>query len=125
MFSVIMVSAPVFIMDEEKIFEAKECNLTYNGKSLNFIEKDGLYAYSEFFREGWGNEDEEYEYEGLHLKMVGGGWNESLSNLVQSINHMADLYIEEKDEEEINSFINRLKNGEGENTYDMFELKNY
>ena len=122
-----MSSTPVFIMDEDKtIFGANECSITYNGKSLNFIERGGLYAYSEFFREGWDDDQDDYEgLEGLRLKMKRGGWNASLSDLVQSINYITDFYIEDKDEDEIKSFVNRLKNGEGENLYDMLELKNY
>jgi hypothetical protein len=67
---------------------------------LNFIEKDGFYAYSEFFSEGdW--PDKYYKnglpnpnnneahlpamYSGIKLKMISGGWCEKLSDLIQTI----------------------------------------
>lgn len=73
---------------------------------LNFIEKDGFYAYSEFFSEGdwpdkYYNLDENFDenglpinpneahlpamYSGIKLKMIRGGWCEKLSDLIQTI----------------------------------------
>jgi len=131
MFFVSIITTQVFIMDEEKnIFEATECDLTYKGNSLSFIERDGLYAYSEFFREGWSEYDKENgENESIRLQMIQGGWNESICNLVQSIDYVIDFEIEENHEQEIITFINRLKNikiGKTAQTqrFGLFELKN-
>ena len=131
MFTIRMTTAPVFIMDmdNEDISNAREGVLMFEPfdqptfpeenndpahtppQRLNFIEKDGFYAYSEFFSEGnWpdkyfynlideetGNpiidpEDEnshlpEMYSGGLKLNMVSGGWCRTLSDLVQSIPH--------------------------------------
>ena len=101
--------------DKENISKAREGALVYSGKytgageyplNLDFIEKEGLYAYAEFFLVGrWPDkyyyqsyyqseeqEDEEHPhlpamYRGIRLKMVSGGWCKSLSDLVQTIHH--------------------------------------
>ena len=126
MFAISFTTTPVFIMDKEgNISNAREGSLTYDrsedgsglenihyqslfGNALNFIEKDGFYAYSEFFSEGdWpdkyyydhhdeetglpiidpNNEDAHLPgmYDGIRLIMVSGGWCEKLSDLIQTI----------------------------------------
>lgn len=113
-----MTTCPVFIMDmaNEDISNAREGVLMFQPfdqhghAGLNFIEKDGFYAYSEFFLEGdWPDkyfyklideetgdpiidpEDENSHlpemYSGLKLIMVSGGWCRTLSDLIQSIPH--------------------------------------
>jgi hypothetical protein len=126
MFGISFTTTPVFIMDKEgNISNAREGSLVYQpeesedgnyirsgseifGNVLNFIERDGFYAYSEFFSEGdWpdkyfydehdeetglpiidpNNEDAHLPgmYNGIRLIMVSGGWCEKLSDLIQTI----------------------------------------
>ena len=108
LFSITLDRDSVFIMDEnENITKAISGCLHYKGKYLNFIEKDGLYAYSEFFMEGeWPQKyfDDEYMYnelyDGIWLKMISGGWDASFSDLIQAIRHpIGD--ISEEDESEM------------------------
>jgi len=121
MFAISFTNTPVFIMDKEgNISNAREGAMIYDqsedasgleivlGNALSFIEKDGFYAYSEFFSEGdwpdkyfYDNLDEETGlpiidpnnedahlpgmYSGIKLIMVSGGWCEKLSDLIQTI----------------------------------------
>jgi len=115
MFSIHMSNTPVFIMDNagdisniSNISNAREGSLVYDHIVLNFIEKDGFYAYSEFFSDGdWPNkyyyksqdtenglpiidpEDEDGHlpamYSGIKLIMVRGGWHRTFSELAQII----------------------------------------
>lgn len=82
----------LFVMkDDGEIYEGNECALQYKGGIINFTEKDGLCAYSEFFREGdWPEEYYDYgekskEYKGIRLRMVNGGWY-SIHNLIKTMN---------------------------------------
>jgi hypothetical protein len=139
MFSVSICTTPIFIMDDTgEISGAKDCILKYNGYNFHFIEKNGLYAYADFFEEGvWPEPDDEDEEKalydhGIQLTMSTGGWNEKLSDLIQTIGFVSDQICIDNKEIEILSFIDRLKNGEGifeelgmflsEN---CFTLKNY
>jgi hypothetical protein len=120
MFSVKVTTTPVYIMDDNgDISKGIDCTLIYNGHRIQFVEKNGLYAYAGFFENGnW--PDEYYEDDGIGtpyfngnwVKMISGGWNEKLSNLVQTIGFML-ISIDDQDEDEIVSFIARLKKGEG------------
>lgn len=123
MLSLKFTTNPVFVMNsDDNISCAREGYVTYvrdtyeDGKEgeegefivLNFIEKDGCYAYSEFFSEGnWPDKyyndlfDEETGlpiidpnnenshlpgmYDGIKLIMISGGWCEKLSDLIQTI----------------------------------------
>jgi len=92
MFSLQITTTPVFIMDETgNISTAREGSLVYdNQSSFNFIEKDGLYAYSEFFEEGWSekyynDEDTHDPYDGLKLTMHSDEWCTTLSELIETI----------------------------------------
>lgn len=142
MFSVSICTTGLFIMDDNgEISCANDCILKYNGHDLHFIEKNGLYAYADFFEEGtWPTPDNEEKskvlslYEGdIQLKMSTGGWNKNLSDLIQTIGFISsNICIDDEDETEILSFIDRLKNGEGifEElgmflSDDCFTLKNY
>jgi hypothetical protein len=139
MFSVRIKLAPIFIVSDNQVSEAVDCSIIYNGRLFNFIEQNGLYASSNFF-------EDMYEYENLpeqcfdengelleqyrdsiFLNIISGGWNESLTNLLQTIDFLG-ISIEE-DEENILSFITRLKNGEGIRRVvygqDEIMLKNY
>jgi hypothetical protein len=116
MFSLRFATTPVFVMySNGDISSAREGYLLYTDEdgersSLNFIEKEGFYAYSEFFLEGdWPDKyyynsydeetglpiidpkDEESHlpemYIGLKLKMLSGGWCENISSLLQTIPH--------------------------------------
>lgn len=82
----------LFVMkDDGEIFEGNECALEYKGGIINFTEKDGLCAYSEFFREGsWPDEyyyhgEKSKEYKGIRLKMTSGGWY-SIQDLIKTMN---------------------------------------
>jgi hypothetical protein len=141
MFSLRIKTHPLFVMDDNgEISECTDFTLIYNGRMLHFIEQNGLYAYSNFFEDIFfedgfpenfydenGNLIDDRYNVGIFLTMFTGGWNENLPNLLQTINFI-DMYIEE-DEENILSFISRLKNGEGFRrvVYDEEEimLKNY
>ena len=101
-------------MDEGNISDAREGALVYDdnsddelkpssyeehiGKVFNFIEREGLYAYSEFFVEGeWSSGYSE----GIDLEMVSGGWCNSLPDLIQTLpyhpfHNMLDLIEEEE-----------------------------
>jgi hypothetical protein len=94
MFSFRITTTPVFVMhNEDDISIAREGCIVYEDHFLNFIEKDGFYAYSEFFSEGdWPNkyykdEEKDDELHGLKLKMVSGGWCRNFSDLIQTIPH--------------------------------------
>ena len=123
-----VILTPAFIMgdtfgdneDNEdkdfKIVKATQGYLKYKDCEIDFIEKDGYYAYSDFFIEGnWPDkyyEDTELlsKYNGLRLKLVNGGWCNSLVNLIQSIYHIPNQIINEEDEIEILSIFNHIKN---------------
>lgn len=125
MFEISIQVRPVFIMNGDgEICQAISGNLIYNNNSFDFIEKDGLYAYSEFFTEGdW--PEEYYEntelknmYNGIKLKMTSGGWNESISDMFQSISHNSQIDIlfrllSEQDEIHFKSGVSLLKNDQG------------
>lgn len=89
--TVYLTNEKVFIMkDDGEIIKANECSLDYKGGAINFIERDGLYGYSEFFSEGdWPEEyyvgEKADEYDGLRLKMVQGGWY-SMNDLIKILN---------------------------------------
>jgi hypothetical protein len=114
MFTLRFTTTPVYIIDnidEDSISSAREGCLIYNDGnsifSLNFIERDGVYAYTEFFEEGvwpdkyYNDEDsdeednddseENYElklsdmYQGIRLKMVEGEWYRNFSDLIKAI----------------------------------------
>ena len=133
MFTVSMTSNNVFIMkEEEDIEQGFECALEYNDSNdnsvaVNFIEKDGLYAYSEFFSEGdWsdkyyldgdGEDDEEQmkvkrenaeKYDGLKLKWVRGGWM-SMTDLISAIDYPKINKKPEDFEEKLADSIKILK----------------
>ena len=116
--TVYLTNEDVFIMkDDGEILTVNECALEYKGGILNFIERDGLYAYSEFFIEGWSDEyyddgEKADEYKGLRLKMLRGGWysmNELIkvlnSDLMEELREEIPLYEEIDDDE----FDNKLK----------------
>lgn len=72
------------IEDDGEIIKANECALEYKGGVINFTEKDGLCAYSEFFGEvGLGHYYDDYK--GVHLKMIDGGWY-SIYDLIRKMN---------------------------------------
>jgi hypothetical protein len=136
MFSVKVTTTPIYIMDDNgDISKGIDCTLVYNGRRMQFIENNGVYAYAGFFEDGnW--PDEYYEndelaapyLDGNWVKMINGGWNENLSNLIQTMGFML-ISIDDEDEDEIVSFITRLKNGEG-NVSDYYgeiglTLRNY
>jgi hypothetical protein len=82
----------LFVMkDDGEIFEGNDFALQYKGGSINFTEKDGLCAYSEFFCEGdWPEEyyddrEKVNEYRGIRLKMTCGGWY-SIHDLIKTMN---------------------------------------
>jgi hypothetical protein len=113
----------VYIMDENgHIYRATNGLLTHRGIHFHFIEKDGEYAYSEFFKEGiW--PDIYYDdpdlidlyYRHEKLKMVSGGWCKSISDLIQSISyrlHDSLHEIDEKNDQDITAFLTRFHNGE-------------
>ena len=89
--TVYLTKQDVFIMkDDGEIIKANECSLDYKGGVINFIERDGLYGYSEFFSEGdWPEEyydgEKADEYDGLRLKIVRGGWY-SMNDLIKILN---------------------------------------
>ncbi len=90
--TVYLTKKDVFIMkDDSDIVKANECFLNYKGGVINFIERDGLYGYSEFFSEGdwpdeyYDNGEKEDEYNGIRLKMVRGGWY-SMNDLIKTLN---------------------------------------
>lgn len=120
----------VFVMDDNgEICRASEGTLTVsiNGgiRHISLIEKDGQYAYSEFFEEGiW--PDEYYEnnalssmYRGIRLKFIRGGWCHNLCDLIQTISHEIDFTITEEDEEYlINYYASCIKtNGQRLNIF--------
>jgi hypothetical protein len=142
MFSIRVKIAPVFVnsYDNGQVSEAFDCTLIYNGHIFQFIEQNGLYSYANFFEDDDfpeqcyenGELHERYQ-DSIFLNMISGGWDESLTNLLQTINFL-NMSIDE-DEEDILDFITRLKNGEGvrrvlyegeeEMVYDEIMLKNY
>lgn len=124
MFSVSIKSIPIvnIVDDIEVISEGNECTLIYNGRTLHFIEQNGLYAHVSFFGDMY------YDEYQLFLYITSGGWNDSLSNLIQTLGFI-DISIDDEDEEIILSFITRLKNGEGIPVFygcqERIMLKNY
>lgn len=91
MFSLYLTCNKVFIMDEYgNVKEGSEGCLRYNDRFLNFVEYEGLYAYSEFFREGdWPDEyyddgEKVEQYHGIRLKMICGNWY-TMKNLIKVI----------------------------------------
>jgi hypothetical protein len=135
MISVISVSLnndTVYIMDDdENISQATSGCIICNNKSLDFIEQNGKYAYTEFFREGdwpdkYYDEDElSSNYQGIRLKMISGGWCENFSNLIQTIPHHEIYKVFDKISEKENtllSFFTRLKNGEGVRGFESIRL---
>jgi hypothetical protein len=143
MFSVKIQTTPIFIMDDiGNVSQGIDVTLIYNGCRLQFIEKDGFYAYNNFFKEGiwpdeYYNDSDNYNIElsspyqgGIWLKMINGGWSENLTNLIQTLGFVSISIDDiEDDESEILSFITRLKNGEGIRRHfyveDEIFLKNY
>jgi hypothetical protein len=103
--TVYLTNNDVFVMkDDGEILKANECSLKYKGGVINFLERDGLYAYSEFFIEGtWPDEyyddgEKVDEYNGIRLKMLRGDWY-SMNELINVLN--SDLMRELRDKNEI------------------------
>ena len=74
--------------DEENISNVREGTLIHNYQNFEFVQKDGLYAYNEFFVEGkWpDNLSASAMYRrSIKLKMVKGEWCESLSDLIRTL----------------------------------------
>ncbi len=123
MISVILYKTNVYIMDmDENISQATSGTIICNNKSLEFLEQNGKYAYSEFFREGdWPDkyyDDDELcsMYQGIRLMMISGGWCENFSDLIQTISHHSIFKVIDKvieKEETLLSFVIRMKSGEG------------
>ena len=97
-----MSNQDVFIMkDDGEIIKANECSLKYKGGVINFVEKDGLCAYSEFFIEGtWSDEyyddgEKADQYNGIRLKMLRGGWY-SMIELIKVLNSESMRELREK-----------------------------
>jgi hypothetical protein len=116
---------------DENISQAASGAIVCNGLGLDFVEQNGKYAYSEFFREGdW--PDEYYEddelssmYPGIRLMMISGGWCENFSDLIQTIPHHSIFKFINKileKEDTLLSFIIRLKNGEGVRRFESLVL---
>jgi hypothetical protein len=126
--SIFIRTIPIFIMkddgkdnkDNVEIFQAIEANIMCNNKYFDFIEKDGKYAYSEFFEEGtW--PDEYYEddellemYNGIRLKMISGGWCDSIVDLI----HHIEININDEDESKIRRCLDLLKNEVNHDNHD-------
>ena len=117
--------------DKENISQATSGAVICNNRSLDFIEQNGKYAYSEFFREGdWPDEYYEDEelcsmYPGVRLMMISGGWCENFSDLIQTISHHSIFKVIDKiveKEETLLSFVLRMKNGEGIRRFESLEL---
>jgi hypothetical protein len=109
----IAVTPNVFVMDDNgEICRASQATLAVRSAVrdmhyISLIEKDGQYAYSEFFQEGiWPDEYYENEalsrmYRGIRLKIIRGGWCDNLCDLIQSISSEIDVMIEDEGEEDL------------------------
>lgn len=110
---------PVLILDESETlsYESYEGHVSYKDWGIDFLEKDGLYAYSEFFIECASKKDQTV------VKMVCGEWYSSISDMISSshfknnqgaINNKVnspsfDLY---EFQNQFNNCMSKFKNGE-------------
>lgn len=120
MMKVNMMIKPVLVLEDELVSSLSyEGHVSYKGWGIDFLEKDGSYAYSEFFSEFFDKESNQ-----TILKMVDGDWYSSISELMSSSNfknNKGAIYNKvnspsfdfDEFQKQFNNCISKLKNGEG------------